>query len=203
MVFAVDTRAALQACAAIINTASPPDTLTTVAELQALLDAHHVTGRRDRTRAEVEEVRRLRPQMRRLWGADEVVTVERVNAMLRHHRALPRVVRHDGLGWHIHAAEPDAPLVTRLAVEMAMALVDVVRAGELERLRFCAAEDCDGAVADLSRNRSKRYCDEGCGNRAHVAAFRARQLAAGSATERSMGGPRDAIGQPEAVPGSI
>ena len=56
----------------------------------------------------------------------------------------------------------------------AMAMVDVVRAGELRRLRTCAADDCDGVLVDLSRNRSKRYCDLGCGNRLAVAAYRAR-----------------------------
>jgi hypothetical protein len=30
-------------------------------------------------------------------------------------------------------------------------------------------------VVDLSRNRSKRFCEAGCGNRAAVAAYRARQ----------------------------
>jgi len=30
-------------------------------------------------------------------------------------------------------------------------------------------------VVDLSKTRSKRYCDGGCGNRANVAAYRARR----------------------------
>jgi predicted RNA-binding Zn ribbon-like protein len=30
-------------------------------------------------------------------------------------------------------------------------------------------------VVDLSKNRSKRYCDSGCGNRANVAAYRQRK----------------------------
>jgi len=46
----------------------------------------------------------------------------------------------------------------------------------MDRMLVCAADDCDAAVLDLSRNRSKRYCDTGnCANRAHVAAYRARR----------------------------
>ncbi len=60
-----------------------------------------------------------------------------------------------------------------------MAWVDVIRSDERERMRLCAADDCEAVVVDFSRNRSKRYCDIGnCGNRANVAAYRARQSSA-------------------------
>jgi predicted RNA-binding Zn ribbon-like protein len=61
-----------------------------------------------------------------------------------------------------------------MAVEAAMAMVDVIRADELGRLRTCAGEVCEDVVVDLSKNRSRRYCDGGCGNRANVAAYRQR-----------------------------
>jgi predicted RNA-binding Zn ribbon-like protein len=63
-----------------------------------------------------------------------------------------------------------------MGTEAAMALVDVIRSKEMDRLRVCAADDCDAVVLDLSRNRSKLYCDTGnCANRTHVAAYRARK----------------------------
>lgn len=95
--------------------------------------------------------------------------------MLREAGALPQLVKHDGWGYHLHATAPDAPLVDRMAVEAAMALLDVVRLGELERLRTCDADDCDDVHVDLSRNRSRRFCSSTCANRVHVAAFRARR----------------------------
>jgi predicted RNA-binding Zn ribbon-like protein len=55
-----------------------------------------------------------------------------------------------------------------------MAFVDVIRQGELDRLRVCDADDCDDVVVDLSKNRCKRYCSTTCSNRVNVAAFRAR-----------------------------
>src|SRR5829696_1388661 len=48
--------------------------------------------------------------------------------------ALPQLVRHDGLDWHIHAVPRDAPLDRRIVVESALAMVDVIRTDELSRL---------------------------------------------------------------------
>jgi predicted RNA-binding Zn ribbon-like protein len=186
VLFAHDTEAALAAAAALVNTLpgsvpgdSDPDTLTTVAELDRLVDACGWTGRRERTRAELEQVRALRARLARLWTLDEGDAVAEVNAMLSEHGALPQLVRHGEWSWHLHAVPADAPLATRIAVEAAMAMVDVIRAGRLDRLRRCAAEDCDDVIVDLSKNRSRRYCDGGCGNRANVAAYRARRAGPG------------------------
>jgi predicted RNA-binding Zn ribbon-like protein len=52
-----------------------------------------------------------------------------------------------------------------------------VRDGELNRLRVCDMPDCGNVLVDLSKNRSRRFCDAGCGNRAAVHAYRARKAA--------------------------
>jgi predicted RNA-binding Zn ribbon-like protein len=73
-----------------------------------------------------------------------------------------------------------------MGTEAAMALVDVIRSKEMDRMLVCAADDCDAVVLDLSRNRSKRYCDTGnCANRAHVAAYRARRATGGGTEEKA------------------
>jgi predicted RNA-binding Zn ribbon-like protein len=64
-----------------------------------------------------------------------------------------------------------------MATDAAMALADVIRSGELARLRFCAAEDCDNVLVDLSKNRSRRFCGLTCANRVNVAAYRSRRSA--------------------------
>ena len=94
--------------------------------------------------------------------------------MLPERRALPQLVQHDEWDYHVHATAPDAPLADRMAVEAAMAMADVIRTGELGRLRVCGGEDCQDVFVDLSKNRSRRFCDGTCGNRANVAAYRAR-----------------------------
>ncbi|HEY3010756.1 MAG TPA: CGNR zinc finger domain-containing protein [Micromonosporaceae bacterium] len=179
MLFAHDTEVALAAAAALVNTADGDDELLPdIAALDEFVRVWRWTGRRDRDEAELRAVRDLRPRLRRLWEASEEGVVEIVNDLLREGGALPYLVSHDGQDYHVHATPPDAPLATRMAVEAAMAFVDVVRAKELGRLRICRYTGCDNVVVDLSKNRSKQYCESGCGNRAAVAAYRARKAAA-------------------------
>jgi predicted RNA-binding Zn ribbon-like protein len=184
MLFTHDTEVALAAAAALVNTMPgvlpgdrDPDTLTTVDQLESLYGEHGWTGRFDRDAAELEGVRRLRPRLRGFWELDETGVVRLVNDLLAEARAVPQLVDHDDVGWHIHATPADAPLPRRMAVEAAIAVIDVVRAGELPRLRVCEAADCDDVVVDLSRNRSRRFCEGGCAARAHTAAYRTRQAA--------------------------
>ncbi len=179
MVFAHDTEVALAAAAALVNTAGRAgEELPDVAALDEFFRTFGWTGRHEHSQAELRSVRELRPRLRRVWYADEDGVVAIVNALLRESSALPQLVRHDGEPYHLHASSADAPLATRMAVEAAMAFVDVVRGGELNRLRICDYPDCGNVVVDLSKNRSKRFCDAGCGNRAAVTAYRARKAAA-------------------------
>ena len=174
MRFAHDTEVSLQAAVTLANSAEPPDTLDTVDALDKFYAEFEYTGRRDGDDAELAAVRALRPALRELLTSDRDRAVELVNEMLAEAGALPRLVRHDRWDWHLHAVEPDAPLATRIIVETAMAMVDVIRADELSRLGVCADEGCEGIVLDLSRNRSRRFCSTACGNRNAVAAYRAR-----------------------------
>lgn len=181
MIFTHDTELSLACAAALVNTVptaskSGDDELATTADLVGFLDDQEFTGSRAGTREELDAVRALRPRLRALWSADRETAVDEINALLREGAALPQLRRHDGYDWHIHATEAEAPVVTRLQVEAAMALVDVVRADEWQRMRVCEASDCDAVLVDLSRNRSKRYCDVGnCGNRMNVNAYRERK----------------------------
>jgi predicted RNA-binding Zn ribbon-like protein len=175
MVFAHDTEAALQAAVVLVNSAEPPDTLTSLEQLDDWYDRFGYTVRRDRDRAELEAVRALRPVLRELLTCERDRAVELVNAMLSDAGAVPQLVHHAPYDWHLHAVPPDAPLVTRVTVETAMAMVDVIRADELSRLGVCDDEHCAGVVLDLSRNRSRRFCSTTCGNRSSVAAYRARR----------------------------
>ena len=175
MVFTHDTELALQAAVTLVNGILEPDTLATVEDLDRVWDEFGYTGRRDRTRAELDGVRGVLPRVRELLTADRDRAVELVNGMLSEARAVPRLARHDDFDWHIHAIDDEAPLDTRILVETAMAMIDVIRADEMSRLSVCADDTCEGLVLDLSRNRSKRFCSVTCGNRNAVAAYRARQ----------------------------
>lgn len=165
----------MAAAVELVNSAEAPDTLTEIAQLDAFFVKHGYTGAHAGTAAELAAVRAQREPLRRLLTADRDTAVTMVNAILAEHRAVPELVRHDGLDYHIHAVPPQAPLPVRMAVETAMAMIDLIRADELSRLSICADESCAGIVLDLSRNRSRRYCSTACTNRNAVAAYRARK----------------------------
>jgi predicted RNA-binding Zn ribbon-like protein len=175
VVFAHDTEAALLAAVALVNSAEEPDTLVSSDDLMAFLDRYDYTGARRGSAAELDAVRELRPRLRMLLTRDRDTAAALVNDLLAEERALPQLVRHGDYDWHTHAVAPDAPVATRIAVETAMAMIDVIRADEMSRLDVCADPDCEGVVLDLSRNRSRRFCSTTCGNRAAVAAYRARR----------------------------
>ena len=180
MLFAHDTEVALTAAAALVNTAEGDEEhLPDIDALDEFVRTWGWTGRRERTVAELRSVRWLRRRLRELWRVDSEQVVRIVNELLREANALPQLVKHDGWDYHLHATPPDAPLATRMAVEAAMAFVDLVRGQELGRLRVCEYPGCENVLVDLSKNRSKRFCDAGCGNKAAVAAYRARKAAAG------------------------
>ena len=196
MHFAPDTEASLAFTVDLANTVagatrSGLDELLSTAQLSALFSAHRFSGRLDQTDAELAEVRESRELLRRIWILDRDDAALEVNALLQSARARPRLMRHDGTDWHLHATDPDAPLAERIRVEVALALVDVIRTAETGRLRACAAEDCAGLLVDLSRNGSKRFCSVRCGNRMNMIAFR----------ERAAGVSPDGAGTPGATNG--
>jgi predicted RNA-binding Zn ribbon-like protein len=184
MGFADDTSAALLAAVDLVNSAEPPDALVSLAELDAFFTRHSYTGARTHDAAELAAVRSLRPALRAVLTAGRDRAVPLVNRLLADANATPRLERHDSLDWHVHAVSDDSPLATRIAVETAMAMIDMIRADETSRLAVCADADCDGIVLDLSRNRSRKFCSLACGNRNAVASYRARKARQAAARRR-------------------
>lgn len=180
MRFAPDTEESLAFVVVLCNTdpsasRTGADELATVDQLADLLSRYSYTGRVDGDEAELLDIHRTRALLRQVWTLERDDAVEMVNKMLRDAKALPHLVRHGSVDWHIHATEPGSPLAERIQVEAALALIDVIRMNEMDRLRICAADDCEGLVLDLSRNGLKRFCTVRCGNRMNMIAFRERR----------------------------
>src|SRR3954467_10509070 len=144
MLFAYDTECSLRSAVALVNSAEDPDTLTTVEQLDVWYDEQGFTGRHDSHEAELESLRALRPVLRVLLTADRDRAAELVNGLLAEARAVPQLRRHDGLDWHIHAVPSDAPLARRVAVEVAMAMIDPIPTDELSRPPGCIARPRGG-----------------------------------------------------------
>lgn len=183
-VFTHDTNVVLSWLAALVNTeAAGEDQLQAPADLDALLTSWSMSGRRLGTRAELAEVREVRSTIGAAWDAGEPAELAAIaNRLFAGHAGRPFLTRHDGQDWHLHLTESEAPLASRIGAEAALAFTDLIRADGLDRLERCSADDCTAVYVDLTKNRSRRFCDTGnCANRAHVAAYRSRRRATGGA----------------------
>jgi predicted RNA-binding Zn ribbon-like protein len=179
VLFAHDTEVALNAAAVLVNTGTRGrEELPDLAALDGFVAHWRWTGARTRDEAELASIRALRERLTQVWAMAKDEVAAWVNAELWQASALPQLVKHDGWDYHLHATPPQAPLAARMAVDAAMALADVVRSDQLDRLRTCAAQDCDDVLVDLSKNRSRRFCSLTCANRVNVAAYRHRRSAA-------------------------
>lgn len=182
--FGADLLEALAACAELINTgrsAAGGDLSLPDVESFGHRYAFHGLAAAPR---DVPRLRAHRGQLDAIAAAceagDDAAAIGMLNALLTETGAVPQVVAHDGRGPHIHVSRPAAPMADRIAAHLAFGLAELVVAGDSVRIRSCASPDCRDIFVDLSRNRSRRYCDSRtCGNRLHVAAYRARQAAAG------------------------
>ncbi|MFD4990337.1 CGNR zinc finger domain-containing protein [Streptomyces sp. NPDC058374] len=180
MLITHDTRCALDAVVGLVNTASGdgrPDRLDDVAALRAFVDAHGVSDVGELGAADLAAVHRVRERFEAVFAAERTEDAALViNELVAAAGTTPRLTDHDSFDWHVHYFAPGASVADHLAADGGMALAFFVVAGERERLRRCEAPDCPDAFVDLSRNRSRRYCSSRtCGNRLHVAAYRARR----------------------------
>ena len=153
--------------------------LADVAALRAFVANQGISVPGRLTRTSLAEVQQLQPRLRFIFESDdEEAVAAALNDLLAEGPALPQLTNHAGEPWHLHVAPQGAPLAARLAAESAMGLAVVLRDEGITRFKRCETDDCDNVFVDTSRNRSRRYCDPRiCGNRANVAAFRARQRA--------------------------
>ncbi|ONK15691.1 CGNR zinc finger domain-containing protein [Streptomyces sp. MP131-18] len=179
-----DTRCALGHTVDLLNTrpadaGDTGDALADVAALRAFVAEHGVSDVRvEKLGADdLRAVHRVRDRFADIFAApSDRAAAELVNALVADAGTTPQLTDHDGHGWHVHYFAPGASVADHLAADCGMALGFIVVAGERERLRWCGAPGCGHAFVDLSRNRSRRYCsNRTCGNRLHVAAYRARQ----------------------------
>ena len=199
MLITHDTRCALDAVVDLVNTAPEDDTADGLANVAG--PARFRTKRTTSAMSARCPSATSRPCARSAAGSPGSsrppiprAAAALINELVAAAGTTPRLTDHDGYDWHVHYFAPGASVADHLAADCGMALAFFVVAGEQERLRRCEAPDCRRAFVDLSRNRSRRYCDSRtCGNRLHVAAYRARRKeAAGcTASRASAGDARD------------
>jgi predicted RNA-binding Zn ribbon-like protein len=126
------------------------------------------------TEAELELALRFRVGLRRALELNHDGVTEPVPALQDALAELPVSLAWDGA----------APVLTTSAsgalgglARVALAAHEAVSSGEWVRLKICAFDECEWAYVDHSKNRSRAYCEYGCGNKLKTRAYRARQRA--------------------------
>ncbi|WP_285658584.1 CGNR zinc finger domain-containing protein [Actinomycetospora sp. NBRC 106375] len=157
------------------------DQLPDVAALRAFLDEHGVAAAP--TTGDLTAVRDLRSRLRAVLdlrdaasladgAADLVAPGLGTVGLVPDERGRPQ--------WSARP-RPDAGLADRLALLAGVGVLGALRTLGPERFRDCASDTCSGVFIDTSRPGRRRYCmPDLCGNRANVAAYRARQKAGGN-----------------------
>lgn len=149
--------------------------------------------------AEVETLRQLRSQLALVWSAlpestqdaghdddatAEVEPLQRVLDQLIDEHG-PLRVQLDLPETTSSAAAPSGQWALgrngfpsdarQLVRDLVLGVLEAAVAGELDRLKACAAAECENVLVDVTRNRSKQFCDEAnCANRTHVRTYRKR-----------------------------
>lgn len=161
----------------LVNARGDDHALASVASLTAFLRAHSFSGVGRVTAADLRAIRALHPTLAAVFAAaDARAAADVVNTLIADVGALPRLSDHDDEPLHLHYEAPGASLADRVTVEIAMGLAGVLATDGLARFKTCARPGCDDVFIDVSRNRSRRFCDATtCGNAVHVAAHRRRQ----------------------------
>lgn len=154
-----------------------PEKLRTPADLDTFLREHSFPVRSASTPADLEQVRILREQLRDLWNSETVeVIAAPISDLLSKARVVPQLKAATGDLWSIDYIVPqDAPLIERLSAEAALGILTALEQYGKERLRHCDSAPCQDVFVDMTRNRSRRFCDDRCANRYNIAAFRRRQ----------------------------
>lgn len=128
-------------------------------------------------------LQRLADRLHHVFDADgDDAAVAIINDLLATTGATPQITSHDAGDWHLHYHPRDAGPVEHLTVTAAMGLGAVLCTAGTGRFGHCDGIACRDVYVDTSRNNRRRFCSDGCANRAHVTAHRARQRADQSTT---------------------
>lgn len=165
---------------ALVNSAPPAaevDELATLQGVRAFINERIITEVARPSVADIAALRLVREQLRTIVQETDVeVRIRMVNAALASSTTQPRLADHDGLGLHLHFFPRNARVADHLYTDCAMAVAELMVSGEDSRLKQCAVPECGRVFLDMTRNRSRAYCDSRkCGNRVHAAAYRERR----------------------------
>jgi predicted RNA-binding Zn ribbon-like protein len=111
-----------------------------------------------------------------LVTTDRDAAAERLNALLDRHAGRPRLVRHEGWDWHVHAdVTDDAPWAAWLASSAALALATMLAGSASLPWGECRSDGCGRSFVHDGRGGERRYCSARCSTRERVRRHRLRE----------------------------
>jgi predicted RNA-binding Zn ribbon-like protein len=153
----------------LVNTrprpADPPEKLTGPDAVAALLEPYGLEP------APVEELRRVREELLAAFEARDMAQLAAALNPLLARGATLRLLPGGGSsapGWSLRAPTEELSPADRVAVAAALELATLAAARGLDRLGFCAADDCQRVFADTSPRGDRRYCSRTCSTRMNV-----------------------------------
>ncbi len=183
------------------RSAQPVEYLTDYRELVAWSEhagiltpdaARRLLGEAARRPAEAEAVLAravtLREAIYRLFSAVAAGLPPAAADLALFNAALPEALAHlqiaptgEGFGWQWVGGEER---LDRMLWPILWSAAELLTAGELDRVRECADDNCGWLFMDMSRNRSRRWCSmESCGNRAKARRYHQRHRAGDEETD--------------------
>jgi len=160
----------------LVNTDHAARSRELVPDLDAarrFLDEHDVRGRLDE--ADLPRLRAVRARLRAAFEAGDAARAAAIlTDLLAEHGAVPRLVTA-GEGLRLDACAVRDDVVDAVASTTAMALAVLLVEAGVERLGTCHSQTCRDAYVDLTKNRCKRFCSDGCARITGVRNFRSRR----------------------------
>jgi predicted RNA-binding Zn ribbon-like protein len=173
----------MQAAADLVNTIGHPsgnEYMGTTELARDFLTSHGFSDVDGLDEADLADMHAVRQRLEKVFFApDERAATGLLNELLREYDVAPYLTDHDGR-WHFHYAPEGASVGRRVATDVTMGLAALIAEYGFDRFGICAADDCGDVFVDMSRNKSRRYCNEVCSSRTNVAAHRRRARAASS-----------------------
>jgi predicted RNA-binding Zn ribbon-like protein len=149
------------------------DELTTQAELGRYLVREGLLQRGGRaTVGDLRLARSLRAGLRRALEHNHEGTRAAVPSLGMAMHSLPLTL--DWSPEHGATLQVAAPGVRGALTRIGLAAHEAATAGTWSRLKICSSDECAWAYYDHSKNRSRNWCEYGCGNKAKTRAYRER-----------------------------
>ena len=163
---------------ALVNTIDlledPPDLLRDVGRLRRFL-THWGYASRPATGRDLARIRNLRDRVTEAMGSDPATAAAILGQLGTRLDTRPRLVPAESGMWTLRHGPAPGEGLNALSASVVVGLMELLAAGEWDRIGTCAGAPCRCVFVDRTRNRTRRFCCQLCADRINQARARARR----------------------------